>query len=156
MRLPTKPCVTYLLLAPPGEGCGPVHSREVPLPLTRDEIVRKPRLGQTQLIDRASRSVQMTVSVLLEGHLIDGERDGFTALLTEKFKLTKTFDGFQKIDLTYNVEDPNNWVITELWDSKEDYQKYLQFRQDDGTLDEVASICEDAPSVRIFDIVDTA
>ena len=98
----------------------------------------------------------MTVSVLLEGQLIEGARDGFTALLTEKFKLTKTFNGFQKIDLTYNVEDANNWVITELWDSKEDYQKYLQFRQDDGTLDEVASICEDAPSVRIFDIVDTA
>ena len=98
----------------------------------------------------------MTVSVLLEGHLIEGARDGFTALVTEKFKLTKTFNGFQKIDLTYNVEDANNWVITELWDSKEDYQKYLQFRQDDGTLDEVASICEDAPSVRIFDIVDTS
>ena len=98
----------------------------------------------------------MTVSVLLEGRLIEGERDGFTALLTEKFKLTKTFDGFQKIDLTYNVEDANNWVITELWDSKEDYQKYLQFRQEDGTLNEVAAICEDAPSVRIFDIVDTA
>ena len=98
----------------------------------------------------------MTVSVLLEGHLIEGARDGLTALLTEKFKLTKTFNGFQKIDLTYNVEDANNWVITELWDSKEDYQKYLQFRQDDGTLDEVASICKDAPSVRIFDIVDTA
>lgn len=56
----------------------------------------------------------MTVSVLLEGHLIEGARDDFTALLTEKFKLTKTFDGFQKIDLTYNVEDANNWVITEL------------------------------------------
>ena len=76
----------------------------------------------------------MTVSVLLEGKLKDGERDGFTALLTEKFKLTKTFDGFQTIDLTYNVEDPNNWVITELWDSKEDYEKYLKFRQEDGTL----------------------
>ena len=32
-------CVTYLSLIchynPPGEGVGPVHSREVPLPLTR-------------------------------------------------------------------------------------------------------------------------
>ena len=65
----------------------------------------------------------MTVSVLLEGTLKDGERDGFTALLTEKFKLTKTFDGFQTIDLTYNVEDPNNWVITELWDSKGDVER---------------------------------
>ena len=98
----------------------------------------------------------MTVSVLLEGTLKEGEKDGFTALLTEKFKLTKTFDGFQTIDLTYNVEDPNNWVITELWDSKEDYEKYLQFRQEDGTLDEVAAVCTDAPSVRIFEIIDTS
>ncbi|MEK9528335.1 MAG: antibiotic biosynthesis monooxygenase family protein [Gammaproteobacteria bacterium] len=97
----------------------------------------------------------MTVSVLLEGQLIDGARDGFTALLTEKFRLTKTFAGFQKIDLTYNAEDPHNWVITELWDSKEHYEKYLQFRQDDGTLDEVAAVCIGAPSVRIFDIIDT-
>ena len=98
----------------------------------------------------------MTASVLLEGVLKDGEREGFTALLTEKFKVTRTFDGFQTIDLTYNVEDPSNWVITERWDSKEDYQKYLQFRQEDGTLDEVASVCRDAPSVRIFDIVETS
>ena len=98
----------------------------------------------------------MTASVLLEGFLKDGERDGFTALLTEKFKVTRTFDGFQTIDLTYNVEDPSNWVITERWDSKEYYQKYLQFRQEDGTLDEVASVCRDAPSVRIFDIVETS
>ena len=98
----------------------------------------------------------MTVSVLLEGFLKEGERDGFTALLTEKFKVTRTFDGFQTIDLTYNVEDPSNWVITELWDTKEEYQKYLQFRQEDGTLDEVASVCRDAPSVRIFDLVETS
>ena len=97
----------------------------------------------------------MTVSVLLEGFLNGGERDGFTALLTDKFKVTKTFDGFQTIDLTYNVEDPSNWVITERWDSKEEYQKYLQFRQEDGTLDEVASVCTGAPSVRIFDIIET-
>ena len=32
-------CVTYLSLEhPPGEGVAPVHSREVPLPLTREEI----------------------------------------------------------------------------------------------------------------------
>ena len=41
-------------------------------------------------------------------------------------------------------------------DSKEDYEKYLQVRQEDGTLEEVASVCNGAPSVRIFDIVDTA
>ena len=98
----------------------------------------------------------MTVSVLVEGTLKDGERDGFTASSRENFKVTRTFAGFQTIDLTYNVEDPNNWVITELWDSKKDYEKYLQFRQEDGTFDEVVSVRTDLPSVRIFDIVDTS
>ena len=98
----------------------------------------------------------MTVSVLLDGTLKEGERDGFTEMLKEKFTVTGTFDGFQKIDLTYNVENPNNWVLTEVWDSKEHYEKYLQFRQEDGTLDEVTSLCLDAPSVRIFDIIDTS
>jgi len=98
----------------------------------------------------------MTVSVLVEGFLKNGERDGFTALLTEKFKVTRTFDGFQTIDLTYNVEDASNWVVTELWASKEEYQKYLQFRQEDGTSEEFAAVCIGTPSIRIFDLVDTS
>ena len=64
-------------------------------------------------------------------------------------------DNFLTIDLTYNTENPNNWVFTELWDSKEHYEKYLQFRTEDGTLEAVASLCEAAPSIRIFDIVPT-
>ena len=98
----------------------------------------------------------MTVSVLVEGTLKDGERESFTESSRENFKITRTFTGFQTIDLTYNLENPNNWVITELWDSKEDYEKYLQFRQEDGTFDKVVSVCKDLPSVRIFDIVDTS
>ena len=59
------------------------------------------------------------------------------------------------IDLTYNTENPKNWIFTEVWDSKQHYEKYLQFRTEDGTLDTVASLCEDAPSIRIFDIIPT-
>ena len=46
--------------------------------------------------------------MLLKWCLKEGERDGFIALLTDKFKVTKTFDGFQTIDVTYNLEDPGN------------------------------------------------
>ena len=98
----------------------------------------------------------MSASVLLEGTLKAGERDGFTAVVREKFKVTRTFAGFQQIDLTFNFENPDNWVITEVWDSKEQYQKYLKFRQEDGTLDEISAICTEPPSVRIFDVIDTA
>ena len=39
----------------------------------------------------------MTVSVILEGTLKEGERDGFTAICTEAFKATRAFDGCQGI-----------------------------------------------------------
>ena len=97
----------------------------------------------------------MTVSVILEGTLKDGEREKFTGICKEAFEVTRAFDGCQAIDLTYNTENPNNWIFTEVWDSKAHYEKYLQFRTEDGTLDAVASLCEDAPSIRIFDIIPT-
>ena len=50
----------------------------------------------------------MTVNVIIEGTLKEGERENFTGICTE-----------------------------------------------DRTLDDIASMCEDAPSIRIFDIIPT-
>ena len=97
----------------------------------------------------------MTVSVLVEGQLKDGERDGFTEICREAFKVTRDFDGCEHIDLVYNTEDGNNWVFNEIWESKEHYEKYLKFRTEDGTLEAIAGLCEKAPSIRIFNIIDT-
>ena len=97
----------------------------------------------------------MTVSVILEGTLKDGEIEKFTGICKKAFEVTRAFDGCQGIDLAYNTENPKNWIFTEVWDSKQHYEKYLQFRTVDGTLDAVASLCEDAPSIRIFDIIPT-
>ena len=47
----------------------------------------------------------MTVNVLIEGNLKDGERDGFTEICREAFKVTRAFDGCKHIDLVYNTED---------------------------------------------------
>lgn len=95
----------------------------------------------------------MTVSVLFEGTLKSGEQDVFTDLCREAFKVTRAYDGCQTIDLTYNTEDENNWVLTETWDSKEQYEKYVAFRVEDGTVEAISSLCKDAPSIKIYDIV---
>jgi len=95
----------------------------------------------------------MTVSVLFEGTLKVGEQAGFTELCREAFKVTRAYDGCQTIDLTYNVENENNWVLTETWDSKEHYEKYVAFRIEDGTVEIINSMCKEAPSIRIFDII---
>ena len=97
----------------------------------------------------------MTVNVILEGTLKEGERENFTGICTEAFKVTRAFDGCQNIELIYNTESPNNWIFNEVWDTKEHYEKYLQFRTEDGTIDAIASLCVDVPSIRIFDIIST-
>ena len=97
----------------------------------------------------------MTVNVILEGTLKEGESENFPGICTEAFKVTRAFDGCQGIELIYNTESPNNWIFNEVWDTKEHYEKYLQFRTEDGTIDAITSLCEDAPSIRIFDIIST-
>ena len=97
----------------------------------------------------------MTVNVFVEGQLKDGEKDGFTEICREAFKVTRDFDGCKLIDLVYNTEDGNSWVFNETWESKEHVDKYLKFRTEDGTLETIASLCENAPSIRVFDIIDT-
>ena len=97
----------------------------------------------------------MTVSFLVEWQLKDGEKDGFTEICREAFKVTRDYDGCKHIDLVYYTEEGNNWVFNEIWESKDHYDKYLKFRTEDGTLETIASLCENAPSIRVFDIIDT-
>ena len=97
----------------------------------------------------------MTVNVFVEGQLKVGERDWFTEICREAFKVTRDFDGCKHIDLVYNTEDGNSWVFNETWESKDHYDKYLKFRTEDGTLEAIAGLCEEAPSIKNFDIIDT-
>ena len=94
----------------------------------------------------------MSVSVLLSGKLKNGLVDQFTEICTEAFQVTRAFDGCQNINLTFHVEETNKFVLTEVWDSKEHYEKYLAFRAEEGTMDAIASMCNDGPNIRIFDI----
>ena len=53
----------------------------------------------------------MSVSVLLEGTLKDGLVEQFTQICTDAFPVTRAFNGCQNINLTLNVENPNNYVL---------------------------------------------
>jgi hypothetical protein len=41
-----------------------------------------------------------------------------------------------------------------VWDSKEHYEKYLAFRVEDGTVAAITDMCDEGPTIRIFDITD--
>jgi Uncharacterized conserved protein len=70
------------------------------------------------------------------------------------YPVTRAYDGCQGINLTLNVENSRNFVMTETWDSKQHYEKYLAFRTEDGTVGAITSMCETGPDIRIFDITD--
>ena len=96
----------------------------------------------------------MAVSVLLSGTLKDGLVDQFSGICTEAFHVTRAYDGCQNINLTLHVADPHKFVLTEVWDSKEHYEKYLAFRTEDGTVGAIGDMCVDGPNIDIFDITD--
>ena len=96
----------------------------------------------------------MTVSVLLEGVLKEGLVDEFIGICKGAYPVTRAYDGCQGINLTMNVENSRNFVMTETWDSKQHYEKYLAFRTEDGTVGAITSMCETGPDIRIFDITD--
>ena len=96
----------------------------------------------------------MTVSVLLEGVLKEGLVDEFVEICKGAYPVTRAYDGCKGINLTLNVDDSRNFVMTETWDSKEHYEKYLAFRTEDGTVGAITSMCETGPDIRIFDITD--
>ena len=94
----------------------------------------------------------MPVSVLLEGVLKEGLVDEFVEICKGAYPVTRAYDGCQGINLTLNVDDPKNYVMTEVWDSKEHYEQYLAFRTEDGTVDAITAMSEEGPVIRIFDI----
>ena len=96
----------------------------------------------------------MSVSVLLSGTLKNGLVEQFTEICSEAFHVTRAFDGCQNINLTLNVENPHKYVLTEVWDSKKHYEKYLAFRTEDGTVGAIGDMSVDGPNIDIFDITD--
>ena len=96
----------------------------------------------------------MSVSVLLSGTLKDGLVEQFTEICSEAFHVTRAFDGCQNINLTLNVENPHKYVLTEVWNSKKHYEKYLAFRTEDGTVGAIGDMSVDGPNIDIFDITD--
>ena len=95
----------------------------------------------------------MTVSVLFEGTLKADKQLEFTELCREAYKVTRAYNGCQSINLTYNTENEYNWVLTETWDSKEHYEKYVAFRVEDGTVDAISALCEKSPTIRIYNLI---
>lgn len=67
---------------------------------------------------------------------------------------TRSYDGCQSVDVYDNMDKPGNIVVYERWDSRPQYEKYLAWRTESGTMDAFGAMLEGPPSIRFFAGVD--
>ncbi|MFT4561668.1 MAG: quinol monooxygenase YgiN [Gammaproteobacteria bacterium] len=92
----------------------------------------------------------MACQVLLEVEIVDGCEDQLKAKFVELLPDTRSFKGCIYIYLNQDLDDPSKIIIVELWESREHYDQYLQWRTDRGDMEVLGSLMKN-PSWRFLE-----
>lgn len=96
----------------------------------------------------------MSVVVLLEMQVKPEAVNEVKAALKDILPDTRSYAGCQGIDIYSNLDNGGNLVFYERWDSRDHYQKYLNWRTETGVLSQLVSKLAGPPNIRYFDRVD--
>ena len=95
-----------------------------------------------------------TTVVLLEVQVKPECVEEVKAFLKEALPDTRAYDGCQGIDIYGNLDESSNLVFYERWDSREHYQKYLNWRTETGVFEQLGSKLAGPASIRYYDRID--
>ena len=90
----------------------------------------------------------MSVTVIAEVKMKDYA--AMEALLKAELKNTRQYEGCEGLTVHRNMDDPNNLVIVERWESRPHYENYLAWREETGVLAKLAEQLEGDPSIRFY------
>lgn len=93
----------------------------------------------------------MSILVVLDCATDPAHTKDFTDFLRDELVHTRGFDGCNSITVHENQNDPNNLVLVQDWDSKDQYEKYIGWRTDRGDMVKLAGWMAGPPSTRYFD-----
>jgi quinol monooxygenase YgiN len=85
----------------------------------------------------------MSVMVLFDAKVKPEAVEQLKATLKELLPSTRACDGCQGIDIFCNLDDGNNLVFREHWDSREHHQKYLAWRTETGVMEKLGAACSE-------------
>ena len=63
---------------------------------------------------------------------------------------TRDFEGCESINMYQNQDDPTAFVLVEQWTSPENYDRYVQWRSETGSLKELFAQLSERGIVRKF------
>ena len=95
----------------------------------------------------------MSVLVRVEAQAKPGEEANLVAYLQELLPVTRTREGCRGAEIYRDLDDATVFALAETWDSREQYQAYLDWRAETGVLEKVGTMLVDAPSFRFFEHV---
>jgi quinol monooxygenase YgiN len=96
----------------------------------------------------------MSTVVLLEMQVKPEAVNEVKAFFKEILPDTRAYAGCQGLDVYGNLDDGGNIVLYERWESRDHYQKYLNWRTETGALNQLVSKLAGPPKIRYYERVD--
>ena len=96
----------------------------------------------------------MAVTVLLELKAKSGTGDAMVGVFKSILPDTRAYEGCISVDVLQNQDDPDTLVLVEVWEAKENHEKYMGWRAETGLVDQLMAAVENPPSIRYFETAD--
>jgi len=96
----------------------------------------------------------MSTMVLLEIQVKPESVNDVKSMLKAILPDTRAYAGCQGIDIYGNLDDGGNLVFYERWESRDHYQKYLNWRTETGALAKLGAMLAGPPKIRYYERVD--
>lgn len=96
----------------------------------------------------------MTTSVVLEIKTKPGASSDMLAMLKEILPATRSYDGCVDLTTIQDQDDQNTLIILSKWQTKAQYETYLDWRKETGVFDTFSELLAAPPSTRFFNTTD--
>lgn len=93
----------------------------------------------------------MATTVIVEIKAKPGVGDELLNTLEALLPDTRGYDGCIGLDTYRNQDDSNVLVLVSQWQTRGHYEKYLAWREEIGTFEQIDPMIDRPPSVRYFD-----
>lgn len=93
----------------------------------------------------------MTCQVIFEFRVKEACIEKLARWLREILPDTRGYEGCLTLSVTQNQDEPTSFAVIEQWETRAQYEKYLQWRTESGVLGAMTDMMEGEPSFRFFD-----
>ena len=93
----------------------------------------------------------MAVTALLDLQAKPDQADALVRLFKDILGDTRKYDGCLGIEAQRNLDDPNNIVLIERWETRGHHEKYMAWRTETGVMETLGAMLAGPPSIRYYE-----